>query len=60
VAVLGHGIAVVEHANNSLVQAVLGNINVLRIERKEVVWREQYMRWETAVGASIGLTALRA
>lgn len=57
VAVLGHGIAVVEQADNDQVQAVLGGKNVLSIERKEVVWYEQYMRWETAVGAGIRLTA---
>lgn len=57
VAVRGHGIAVVEHADNSQVQAVLGGRSVLRIERKEVVWDEQNMRWETAVGAGIRLTA---
>lgn len=33
VAVLGHGIAVVEHADNNQVQAVLGSRSVLRIER---------------------------
>jgi hypothetical protein len=57
VAVFGHGIAVVEHADNDLVQAVLGKTSVLRIERKEVIWDEQNNRWETAVGASIGLKA---
>lgn len=56
VAVLGHGIAVVEHADNYQVSAVLGNGNVLRIAREQVVWCEHYMRWETAVGAAIRLT----
>jgi hypothetical protein len=60
VAVLVQGIAVVEQADNDQVQAVLGGRNVLRIERKEVVWCEQHMRWETAVGAGIRLTARRA
>ena len=59
VAVLGHGIAVVEQADNNQVQAVLGGRSVLRIEREEVVWCERNMRWETAVGASIKLTARR-
>ncbi|MGB8493224.1 MAG: hypothetical protein WCE53_02370 [Candidatus Acidiferrum sp.] len=59
VAVFGHGIAVVEHADNNQVQAVLGGRSVLRIERKEVVWDEQNTRWETAVGAVIRLTARR-
>ena len=58
-AVLGHGIAVVEHADNDLVQAVFGNRSVLRIGREEAVWDEQNMRWETAVGADIRLTARR-
>jgi hypothetical protein len=59
VAVLGHGIAVVEHADNDQVQAVLGGRSVLSIQRKEVVWDEQYARWETAVGAGIRLTTRR-
>jgi hypothetical protein len=56
VAVRGHGIAVVEQADNNQVQAVLGGRRVLRIEREEVVWDEQNMRWETTVGAGIRLT----
>lgn len=59
VAVLGHGIAVVEHADNDQVQAVLGGRSVLSIQRKEVVWDERNMRWETAVGAGIRLTGRR-
>jgi hypothetical protein len=59
IAVLGHGIAVVEQADNDRVHAVLGGRSVLRIERREVVWCEQNMRWETAVGAGIRLTASR-
>jgi hypothetical protein len=58
VAVLGHGIAVVEHADNNQVQAVLGGRSVLRIEREEVVWDERNMRWETAVGAGVRMTTL--
>jgi hypothetical protein len=57
VAVLGHGIAVIEQADTHQVQAVLGGRSVVRIEREEVVWCEQNMRWETAVGAGIRLTA---
>lgn len=56
VAVIGRGIAIVEHADNNHVQAVLGDRTVLRIERNEVFWCEQYARWETAVGAGISLT----
>ena len=57
VAVLGHGIAVVEQADKKQVQAVLGNKNVLSIEREEVVWDEQNTRWETVVGAAISVMA---
>ena len=53
VAVIGHGIAVVEQADSNRVHAVLGSRNVLSIERMEVVWDEHNMRWETAVGAGI-------
>jgi hypothetical protein len=59
VAVLGYGIAVVEHADNNQVQALLGGRNALRIKRKEVVWDEHNTRWEAAVGAGIRLTAHR-
>jgi hypothetical protein len=59
IVVLGHGIAVVEHADDDQVHAVLGNRNALRIERKEVVWDEHNTRWETAVGAGIRLTGHR-
>lgn len=57
VSVFGHGIAVVEHADNGRVQAVLGNKNVLTVKREEVVWDEQNRRWETARGAAISVTA---
>lgn len=53
VAVIGYGIAVVEHADRSHVQAVLGNRNELRIGHERIVWCEQYSRWETAVGAMV-------
>jgi len=56
VAVIGHGIAVVERADTNQVQAVLGGRSVLTIEREEVVWDGHNMRWETAVGAGIRLT----
>ncbi len=58
-AILGHGIAVVEHADRDHVQAVFGNRNMLRIKRNEVVWCEQYTRWETALGAGVNFTARR-
>jgi hypothetical protein len=47
-AVLGHGIAVVEHADRNQVHALLWNRSLLRIERKEICWDEQNIRWEAA------------
>ena len=46
VAVLGHGIAVVEQIDGREVHVVLGNRLVLRITRKEIVVNEQNNRWE--------------
>ncbi len=46
VAVLGHGIAVVEQVDAKEVQVALGNKLVLRIARKEIVVNEQNNRWE--------------
>jgi len=46
VAVLGHGIAVVEQIDGKDVHVVLGNTLVLRIARKEIVVNEQNNRWE--------------
>jgi len=59
VVVIGHGIAIVEHADDCLVQAVLGNRSVLTVERETVVWCERYTRWEVAGGVSMGITACR-
>jgi hypothetical protein len=47
VAVLGRGIAVVEYADDTEVHALLSNRSVLRIGRREIVWDESNMRWET-------------
>ena len=47
VAVVGRGIAVVEHADETDVHALLRNTNTVRIARKEIVWDEGNMRWET-------------
>ena len=47
VAVLGRGIAVVEHADDTEIHALLRNRSVIRIARKEIVWDERNMRWET-------------
>jgi len=46
VAVLGHGIAVVEQVDSKKVHVALGNRLVLRIARKEIVVNEQNNRWE--------------
>jgi len=46
IAVLGHGIAVVDRANDGWVQGLLWNRSVLRIPRKEIVWNRQNSRWE--------------
>jgi hypothetical protein len=48
VAILGRGIAVVEQAGDREVDAVLWSKNVVRIDRKEIVWDERNMRWETS------------
>ena len=46
VAILGHGIAMVEQLNGKEVHVVLGNRTVLRIARAEIVVNEQNNRWE--------------
>jgi hypothetical protein len=51
VAVLGHGIAVVEQADHNQVHAALWNRDMVRIERRDICWDEQNMRWEAAVVA---------
>jgi hypothetical protein len=48
VAILGHGIAVVEHVNDTHVHVLLWNRTALRIGCKEIVWDDQNMRWETS------------
>jgi len=47
VAILGRGIALVERVNGTHVHVLLWNRTALRIGRKEIVWDEQNMRWET-------------
>jgi hypothetical protein len=53
VAVLGSGIAVVERVDGRVdgkeVSAVLWNRDMVRIERRDICWDEQNMRWETGV-----------
>jgi len=51
VAVLGRGIAVVEHADETEVEAMLGNKTILRMRRNDIAWNRQNMRWEAEVSA---------
>jgi hypothetical protein len=51
VAILGRGIAVVEQAGDKEALVVLWNKNVVRIGRREIVWDEGNMRWETDANA---------
>jgi hypothetical protein len=51
VAVLGRGIAVIEQVDGKEVHAALWNTNMVRIGRKDVVWDEGNMRWETDTNA---------
>jgi len=46
VAVLGRGIAVVEHADDTEVHATLSSRIMLRMRRKDIGWNRQNMRWE--------------
>ena len=56
VAVIGHGIAVVDRLDRNLVRAVIAGSKVLTIERDAIAWDEQNRRWETAPGAVIHVT----
>lgn len=49
VAVLGHGIAVVQQIDDKEAHVLLGNRLVLRIARKEIIVNEQNNRWECGV-----------
>ena len=53
VAILGGGIAVVEHADATQVHAVLWNRGRLRIARKNILWDEQNTRWEASPHACV-------
>jgi hypothetical protein len=53
VAVLGRGIAVVEHVDSTWIQAVVWNKCSLRIARKCIRWDVQNMRWETDANSAI-------
>jgi len=46
VAVLGRGIAVVEQADDTEVEALLGNKTILRMRRNDIAWNRQNKRWE--------------
>jgi hypothetical protein len=46
VAVLSRGIAVVEHADETGVHALLRNRIMLRMRRKDIVWNPKNIRWE--------------
>ena len=59
VAILGRGIAVVEQVDGKEVHAVLWNRDRVRIGRKEIVWDEQNMRWETAAVVSMSSRTLK-
>jgi hypothetical protein len=47
VAVLSRGIAVVEHADETEVHALLRSRVMVRMRRKDVAWNPQNVRWET-------------
>lgn len=53
IAVLGSGIAVVEHADRNQVHAALWNRDMVRIDRRDICWDEQNMRWEAAAVADM-------
>jgi hypothetical protein len=53
VAVLGRGIAVVEHADETEVHALLRKRIMLRMRRKDIVWNRQNIRWETSTHACV-------
>ena len=53
VAIIGRGIAVVEHVDGKWIQAVVWNKCALRIARKYIRWDDQNMRWETSPSACV-------
>jgi hypothetical protein len=46
VAILGRGIAVVEHFDPNEIHVLLWSRDILRIQRTDIVWDDQNMRWE--------------
>jgi hypothetical protein len=57
VAILGRGIAVVEHVNSKWIQVVVLKKCRLRIARKYIRWDDQNMRWETSPHACVETNA---
>jgi hypothetical protein len=53
VAILGRGIAVVEHVDSKWIFAAVWNKCELRIAREEIVWDECNMRWDTSPSACV-------
>jgi preprotein translocase subunit YajC len=51
VAVIGRGIAVVEHADDREVQVLLSNRTILRMRRKDIAWNQRNLRWEAKASA---------
>ena len=51
VSIGGRGIAVVEHADDMRVHAVLGKREWVRLLRRDIAWNETYSRWEASVSA---------
>ena len=51
-AILGRRIAVVERVDSKWIRAAVWNKCTLRIARKEIVWDERNMRWETYANAA--------
>lgn len=51
VAVLGHGIAVVNQVDDRKVLAALGSGLVLRIVRRDIVMNQQNRRWECGISS---------
>jgi hypothetical protein len=51
VAVLGQGIAVVEHVDGAEVHVLLRSRIRLRMRRKDIVWNRKNIRWEAKVSA---------
>jgi preprotein translocase subunit YajC len=49
VAVLGRGIAVIEHADETEVHALLRNRIMLKMRRRDIVRSRQNIRWEAEV-----------